>query len=310
MKLMTEKCHWLSFYLFKKIDLGGTGLIENIVAKCKEKVTDNKVISVFLVLPYIIIGIIFLVLPMISLIIHSFDSGIDGWLKVFANNSYLRSIKGSFKLALWTTIESSIIGGLLAVFWAPRLKKHSWFIAFVNFGSNNGGVGLAFLLIACLGTNGMITLILKEIGIDLYPGFQYVSLTGLHWAYLSFLIPFMCLIFMPSVGCIKPEWYNAAKALGASKYKYIIRIAWPVIFPSFLASASLVFLQAMGTYATAYAIAENKVDLITLKIGYLSEVAVFNKADANILSVLLLLIMICVVCLYSSINKRANRWLR
>ncbi|MDF1493831.1 ABC transporter permease [Caproiciproducens sp. CPB-2] len=262
-----------------------------------------------LALPYLIICALFLVFPVISIIVHSFDSGLNGWIAVARNSTYVRAFRGSFLLAFWTTAEAAVIGGLLALFWAPKLSKHSWFLAFVNFGAHNGGVSLAFSFIATLGTNGMLSLLLKHIGIGMLADFKLVSLSGLHWAYLSFLVPFMCLIFMPAVGCLKPEWFAAARTLGAGKLRYFLKIAGPVLLPSFLSSTTLVFLQAMGTYATAQAITDNRINLITLQIGYLMQMSVFNRSDADILSVVLLLIMIVTTCIYDVFNKRASKWI-
>lgn len=262
-----------------------------------------------LALPYLIICALFLVFPVISITVHSFDSGLNGWIAVARNSTYVRAFRGSFLLAFWTTAEAAVIGGLLALFWAPKLSKHSWFLAFVNFGAHNGGVSLAFSFIATLGTNGMLSLLLKHIGIGMLADFKLVSLSGLHWAYLSFLVPFVCLIFMPAVGCLKPEWLAAARTLGAGKLRYFLKIAGPVLLPSFLSSTTLVFLQAMGTYATAQAITDNRINLITLQIGYLMQMSVFNRSDADILSVVLLLIMIVTTCIYDVFNKRASKWI-
>lgn len=262
-----------------------------------------------LALPYLIICALFLVFPVISITVHSFDSGLNGWIAVARNSTYVRAFRGSFLLAFWTTAEAAVIGGLLALFWAPKLSKHSWFLAFVNFGAHNGGVSLAFSFIATLGTNGMLSLLLKHIGIGMLADFKLVSLSGLHWAYLSFLVPFMCLIFIPAVGCLKPEWFAAARTLGAGKLRYFLKIAGPVLLPSFLSSTTLVFLQAMGTYATAQAITDNRINLITLQIGYLMQMSVFNRSDADILSVVLLLIMIVTTCIYDVFNKRASKWI-
>jgi len=87
------------------------------------------------------------------------------------------------------------------------------------------------------------------------------------------------------------------------------KVAGPFLLPSFFSSTTLVFLQAMGTYATAQAITDNRINLITLQIGYLMQMSVFNRSDADILSVLLLFIMIVATCIYDVFNKRASKWI-
>lgn len=263
-----------------------------------------------LTLPYLILSTLFLIFPLIAVFAVSFQDGFQAWIRVIENKVYWEALKGSLLLAAWTSIEASIAGAALALVWSKRLHKHGWFLAFLNFAAHNGGISLAFALLATLGTNGMLTLLLKAVGIHLYPDFELVSLGGLHWAYLSFMVPFMTLIFLPAAGALRKEWNDAAKTLGASFSQYARRVAGPVLLPAYVSSTALVFLQALGTYATAQAIADNRINLLPTQIGYLLQMSVFSQSDANALSFLLLLIMVIVVIVYRSANKKASRWLQ
>lgn len=262
-----------------------------------------------LTVPYLVICAFFLIFPLTALIRTSFQDGFAGWIRVMQNSTYFIALKQSLLLAAWTTVEASIAGAALALVWARRLKRHGWFLAILNFAAHNGGISLAFAIVATLGTNGMLTILLKKAGINLYPGFQLSSIQGLHWAYLSFLIPFMSMIFLPAAGALRQEWMEAASTLGAGKFQYAFRVAGPVLLPAYLSSTALVFLQALGTYATAQAISGDNVNLITIQIGYLIQQSLFRHADANALSFILLIIMVFVVLIYRSANRKAARWL-
>ncbi|ATW25422.1 ABC transporter permease [Candidatus Formimonas warabiya] len=262
-----------------------------------------------LTVPYLVLCAFFLIFPLVAVIGTSFQDGFSGWVRVMQNSTYFTALKQSLLLAVWTTAEASVAGAALALVWAHRLKRHGWFLAILNFAAHNGGISLAFAIMATLGTNGMLTILLKQVGIDLYPGFQLSSIQGLHWAYLSFLIPFMSMIFLPAAGALRQDWREAASTLGAGRLQYAFRVAGPVLLPAYLSSAALVFLQALGTYATAQAISGNNVNLLTIQIGYLIQQSLFRHADANALSFILLIMMVFVVLIYRSANRKAARWL-
>lgn len=264
-------------------------------------------LSSLLTAPYLMVCAFFLVFPLAALVKTSFQDGFGGWVRVMQNSTYFTALKQSLLLAVWTTAEASVAGAALALVWAQRLKRHGWFLAILNFAAHNGGISLAFAIMATLGTNGMLTILLKQVGIDLYPGFQLSSIQGLHWAYLSFLIPFMSMIFLPAAGALRHDWMEAASTLGAGRLQYAFRVAGPVLLPAYLSSTALVFLQALGTYATAQAISGDNVNLLTIQIGYLIQQSLFRHADA--LSFILLIIMVFVVLIYRSANRKAARWL-
>lgn len=80
--------------------------------------------------------------------------------------------------------------------------------------ANTGGVPLAFMFIAVLGTYGALTTFLKDIGIELYGGsWTLYSFSGLLIVYLYFQVPLMVLISLPVLENIKIEWRDAASSL-------------------------------------------------------------------------------------------------
>ena len=77
-----------------------------------------------------------------------------------------------------------------------------------------------------------------------------------------------------------------------------------------MASTTLVFLTSLGTYATAQAISSDRINLITIQIGYLMQMSLFRQVDAYTISILLFLIMMIFIVIYKKTNEKAGRWLR
>ena len=85
-------------------------------------------------------------------------------------------------------------------------------------------------------------------------GFNLLSFWGLTLTYLYFQIPLMVLILTPALDGLKQEWREAAAILGASPAQYWRYVALPVLWPSLLGTTLLLFANAFGAIATAYAL--------------------------------------------------------
>jgi putative spermidine/putrescine transport system permease protein len=274
------------------------------------RVETRRLLPKLLMAPFFLLTLMFLIFPLAALVASSLSRGFGSFKAVVSNPIYLRGFMNSLKLSTAVTLQASAFGGLLAVLWAKKINSKSWFLAILNFAANNGGITLAFAMIATLGTNGFLTLILRKVGFDLQAGFDIVSLAGLNFVYLCFLVPYMAIMFLPAAGSMRAEWWQAAQSLGAYRTQYIMKIGVPVLLPSFLSSSCLVFLNALGTYATASAISAANVNLITLQIGYLIQTSVFKQADAYTISFILLLVMLAFIFVYRKATLRAERWLQ
>ncbi len=120
------------------------------------------------------------------------------------------------------------------------------------------------LHLATLGRLGLVTIILKTLGFDLYrSGFNLLSFWGLTLTYLYFQIPLMVLIISPAVEGLKKEWNEAAQTLGATNFQFWRYIGMPVLWPSILGTLSLLFANAFGAIATAYALTGSSINIVT-----------------------------------------------
>ena len=140
-------------------------------------------------------------------------------------------------------------------------------MTFSGVASNFAGVPLAFAFIATLGPVGVITVLLRDYGINLRAlGFNLLTYYGLVIVYLFFEIPLMVLIITPALDGMKKEWREAAAILGASTRQYWQYVALPILFPSLLGTFALLFANAFGAVATAYALAGPAFTLVPITL--------------------------------------------
>jgi putative spermidine/putrescine transport system permease protein len=236
---------------------------------------------------------------------------LERYITVLTDPFYLRGFRNSFALSLLTAIEASVVGALMAgsfVYYLPFQSRKA-LLTLSNLATNLGGVSLAFAFIALMGTNGMMTIALREmLGVDIYPEFDVASFAGLNLVYIYHLIPFAFLIMLPAFRAIRQQWIEAALTLGATRVQFWTYVGLPVLWPSFLAILILTFANAFGTYSTAMALTVGRVNLIPLQIGFLFGEAAFDRELADALAVLMILTTSLCIVAYRALSMRTARW--
>jgi putative spermidine/putrescine transport system permease protein len=219
----------------------------------------------FGVAPFFLFALLFLILPALTIVVGAFR-GVDGGFTLdniaglntpTIRNAYWVSIRVSFWSALlgcsigFAMAAAAVMGGL------PRYIR-SPLLTFSGVASNFAGLPLAFAFIATIGPAGLITVWLRtEFGINLRgaTGFNLFSTTGLIVTYLFFQVPLMILIITPALDALKREWREAAEILGATGAQYWRMVAFPILLPSLMGTFALLFANAFGAVATAFALA-------------------------------------------------------
>lgn len=288
--------------------------------KVSSPVSDwKKWLGVF---PFFLFAILFLVLPSLRLVMGSFTNNEGQFtfaniLQLFQEKSILDAYWLSIRISAATAIGGGIFGFLLAysvtVGGLPKPLR-SALITFSGVASNFAGVPLAFAFIATLGRTGFVTALIKNLfGVNLYQqtDFDLYSFWGLSLTYMYFQFPLMVLIMAPALDGLKREWREAAENLGASTTQYWLRVAFPVLLPSILGSMILLFGNAFGAYATAYALTGGRLGIITIQIGaQIRGDVLHNPGLGYAMAMGMVVIMAISLIGYSWLQKRSERWLR
>ena len=266
--------------------------------------------------PFFLFGLAFEFLPLLTVIQSSLTSKGSFTLDFYRQAMdplFLRSFGNSIKLSTTTATLGVIFGTLVAyaIITTRNRFVQNALTALSDVTTNFGGAPLAFAFIVILGSTGVITLILKQVGINLYPNFRIYSISGLTIAYLYFQLPLMILLIIPSLLGLKREWREAALNLGASTFRYWLEIALPILFPALMSGFLLLFANSFGAYATAWTLTGSDVDLITIRIAALIRGEVQLAPElADALSMMSLFIMTACVIGYlwlSNISRKTQQ---
>ena len=265
--------------------------------------------AALLLLPFFVLFSLFQIAPMIWVLINSFIYeeawSLGNYLEVFNNDFYLQA----FENTLWLSVICSVIGLFISSITAFSIYKMQGkirriMISFTTMASNFSGVPLAFAFIIILGFNGAITLQLKAWGI--IEDFNIYSASGLMLLYVYFQIPLGVLLLYPAFDALKPELEDAAKTMGASKLTYWLKVAIPVLSPALLGTFIILIANAMGAYASTYALTSGNYNLVTIRIASLVSGDLFLEPNmAAALSMLLIAILAFITAIHHWLIKRS-----
>ncbi len=272
------------------------------------------------VVPFFVFAIAFMILPAASILVGSFQDNAGNFTLANLGKLFTPYILGVYKLSIQvsavTAIGGAIFGFLMAyavtVGGLPRWLRN-FLMTFSGVASNFAGVPLAFAFIYTLGRVGLVTVLLKDLfGFNIYDhGFNLYSFWGLSLTYMYFQFPLMILIMAPALDGLKREWREASENLGASTIQYWRYVALPILLPSLLASTILLFGNAFGAYATAYALTGGSMPLVTIVIGAQIRGDVLHDTGLGFsLALGMVVIMGVTILTYTWLQNRTVRWLR
>ncbi|WP_328327067.1 MULTISPECIES: ABC transporter permease [unclassified Streptomyces] len=269
------------------------------------------------VVPYFVFLALCFGLPAGTMAYNAFMVADPSGATRFGTGNVSNSLSGAYATGLTGSIELSVVSALLATLFGaliaqavassgrPALRKAV--VAASGVFANFAGAPLAFAFIATLGTTGTLTrlLSLRSTGFSLY------SFTGLVLAYLYFMIPLMVVTVLPALDGLRTQWQEAAASCGATRRQFWLHIGIPVLTPSLLGGAVLMFGTAFASQATAAVMTGSSVPLITLQIS--------NALNGNVLagqenlalamSLNMVVIALLVMTVQIPLQRRSARWL-
>lgn len=273
------------------------------------------------VAPFFVFAFLFLFLPSASIFFRSFESldhrfTFQNILDLFQKSDIRNAYKLSLQISAATALGGAFFGFLLAyavtIGGLPRAVRN-FMLSFSGVASNFAGVPLAFAFVATMGNAGLVTRIIESTtGIDIHAGgFTIYNFWGLSIVYMYFQFPLMVLIMAPALDGLRREWREACENLGGSTWHYWRYVALPILAPTLLGTAILLFGNAFGAYATAYAFTGSFLNLVTIVIGaQIQGDVLYNPGLGNAMALGMIVIMSMVMSVYIWSQRRAARWVR
>jgi len=222
---------------------------------------------------------------------------------------YLKGLETSLRLSLFTAVISALVGLFAA--YAIAQSRGRYFKQAVLTASgvlaNFGGIPLAFCFIATIGTGGVFLSWIQTV----WPSFALDTFSGVAVVYPYFLIPLMVLTTLPALDGLREQWKEASANLGGNSWQYWRHIGGPLLFPAALGGFVLCFGSSFAAYATAKALTDGTVPLVTTQIAsILSGNVIAGENDLG-MALAFNTVIVCgvMMAVYLPLRKRSAKWL-
>jgi len=161
----------------------------------------------------------------------------------------------------------------------------------------------AYALVLMFGRSGIVTGALRSLGI---PFDSIYGATGIVVVYTLTLYPYIVLPVTAAFKSIDVSVEEAAQNLGASRTRTLRTVTLPLVLPSILAGALLVFVEALENFGVPFVLAEDRpilsVEAYKLFVGETTD----NPASAGVLGMLLIVCTVVALLVQRSLLARRN----
>lgn len=272
---------------------------------------------------------IFMVYPLIDVFIYSFEEGYNSASQTYYgtgmyNYSYvlhdpyfLQAIRNTFILVVITVPLSTLLALLISVALSSvkALKKLFQTIYFLPYVTNTLAVGLVFMILfkKTAYSDGLINLVLKLFGqgpVDFIDGPYWAKMLVLCIYIIWIVMPFKVLILTSALASVNPNYYNAARVDGTSRFRIFIRITLPMISPTVFYLIITGFIGAFKAYSDAVALFGTDLNAAGMNtiVGYVYDMLYGNGGGypsyASAAAILLFVIVLTITCINLLVSKK------
>jgi putative spermidine/putrescine transport system permease protein len=225
--------------------------------------------------------------------------------RLIDSDLYFDALVATMRIGAITTVVALLVGYPLA-HWMARMQSrvgHALLLMAVIAPLLTGIVVRTFAWMTLLGDRGVINTMAQWFGLAAKPLPLMYNELGVVVGLVHIYVPFMVLTLVGVIGRIDRTLEEAARGLGASRFRTFLEVTLPLSLPGILAGSLLVFALAISAYVTPVLLGGNNVLTIPMLI-YQQVSASFNLGFAGALGTVLLVVSLALVFAYNSILGR------
>lgn len=257
------------------------------------KITRISVWSVVYLVAFSVL-LLFMVYPLSSVIKASFLNtegtavSLEAYAKLIANEQYRDTILNSIFLGLLAAAGALTIGVPMAYVVARcDVPGKSYIKALGSLPIVFPSFAIGWAWIVLLGRNGLVTVWFRNLGIESPPIYGW---HGVAFVFIFTLFPVIFLMVSGALNSIDASLEEAARNLGSSDFRVFYTVTLPLITPSVVGSALLVFILAIENFGVPIILGERfSVLSVEAYLQFMSELG-GNPATAGAMSMILVTI--------------------
>ena len=227
------------------------------------------------------------------------------YIRLFDSDLYFDALGATMRIGAITTAIALLIGYPLAHLMARIHSRigHALLLMAVIAPLLTGIVVRTFAWMTLLGDRGVINVTLQWLGLAEKPLPLMYNEFGVVIGLVHIYVPFMVLTLIGVIGRIDVTLEEAARGLGAGRFRAFLEVTLPLSLPGILAGSLLVFALAISAYVTPVLLGGNNVLTLPMLI-YQQVSASFNLGFAGALGVVLLAVSLALVFAYNTLLGR------
>ncbi|MBN8938982.1 MAG: ABC transporter permease [Rhizobiales bacterium] len=266
--------------------------------------------------PALLLFVVFFVAPFGAMALLSFLSGnpttnpnvfftTRHYERLVGDTLYFEALVATLRIGAITTLVSLLVGYPLA-HWMARIQSrtgHALLLMAVIAPMLTGIVVRTFAWMTLLQDRGVINVTLMSWGITDHPLKLMYNEFGTVVALVHIYVPFMVLTLTGVIGRIDERLEQAARNLGANRFRAFLEVTLPLSLPGIMAGSLLVFALSISAYVTPFLMGGT--DVLTLPMLIYQQVgASFNLGFAGALGVVLLAVSLVIIIAYNNVLGR------
>lgn len=251
----------------------------------------NKLAKLYSILIYV-----FLYLPIIILIVYSFNASkygtswqgitLDWYKKLLSNNTLIGSTKNSFLIAALSASISTLIGTLSALgLYRYKFKGRNIFLSIVYV--------LAISPDIIMGISLLILFNLVHINLGFYT---------LLLAHITFNLPFVIIIVISRLRTFNKSLIDAAKDLGASELVVFSKIILPMILSSVISAWLLAFTLSLDDVVISFFVTGPNFEVLPLTLFSMTRLGI--KSEINALCTMIFCVTLILIFISHFVFRR------
>ncbi len=246
---------------------------------------------------YLAIVILFMYLPIIMLMVLSFNASnstsvmngfsLRWYVELFKDEATIQAFYNTLILAVFTAVTSTFIGTLAAV-GIDKMKKGFWktsLTTITNIPMMNPEIvtGVSMMLLFVF-----IGSVLKVNGI--------LGFWTLFIAHVTFSLPYVILNIMPKLKQTDAHISEAAQDLGCTKLQAFLKVVLPSIRPGIVAGFIMAFTLSLDDFIISYFVSGPKFQTLPIRIFSMTKKRVTPDmyALSTLIFVAILILLVCV----------------
>ncbi|MBZ9609740.1 ABC transporter permease [Clostridium estertheticum] len=261
-----------------------------------------------LFVPCLILLTYFLIVPLVSTIIPTFNINgsfsLDHYLNFFGDKYTLQIFYRTLRIALISSAICMVIGIPTAYFVSRTSKKiRGLFMALTIFPILTNSIVRSFAWMSILGKNGVINKVLLSLGVINESLTMMYTEGAIIVGTVYLFSPLMIISLVGVLENIDNDLLEAAESLGANKVKAFFKVIFPLSLPGLIVGTVLVFTGALTAYTTPQLLGGNKNTVLATLI-YQEAMTLSDWQAASVVATIMIVTTLLVI---KGINLLASR---